>query len=359
MSLYVEMLCLVQSFTCLGAWQRRALALWCSGVILAETCQLAAVADALISTRFPSCDALVKRLSRFLSNPRISDDLLSQTWVQWVARRFSSPHWVILVDETKLSHHLSVMMVGLAYQGRAIPLLWRCYTVNHYPVEGQVGLIVELLTRLRLWLPDTIALTVQADCGIGTSPNLICQLDALGVMVLLRVQEQSRVRLRNGHVHEIAALVKPGETWCGRVEVFKNAGWLPLYVCLHWAVGCKRPWCLVTNSRWRRPTDYAMRAWHEQSFRDLKSFGFHWDTSHVWQPAAAHRLLFVLSLAYAWVLSQAECFTVPERLSPSRSAPRQSLFRRGLRWLRHQLRLSLLPRVYLDFYFRPDTPLLC
>lgn len=359
MVLYVEMLCLVQSFTCLGAWQRRALALWCSGVILAETCQLAAVADALISARFRSVEALVKRLSRFLSNPRISDELLSQAWVQWVARRFSSPHWVILVDETKLSNHLSVMMVGVAYRQRAIPLLWRCYLANQYPREGQVGLIVEMLTRLRLWLPDTIALTVQTDAGIGTSPTLIRALNRLDVMYLLRVQEQSRVRLRSGQVHDIASLVKPGETWCGRVEVFKNAGWLPLYVCLHWELGYKRPWCLVTRSRWRRPTDYAIRAWHEHSFRDLKSFGFHWDTSHVWQPAAAHRLLFVLSLAYAWVLSQAAFFTFPERISPSRSTPRQSLFRRGLRWLRHQLRLSLVPRVYLDLYFRPDTPLLC
>lgn len=359
MVLYVEMLHLVQRFTFLGAWQRRALALWCSGVILAETCQLSAVADALVCPRFPSSDALVKRLSRFLHNPRISDERLNQAWVQWVAHRFISPHWVVLVDETKLSNHLSVMMVGLAYRQRAIPLLWRCYLPKHYPAEGQVAMIEELIARLQLWLPDTIALTVQADCGIGTSPDLIRAFDRLGVMYLLRVQEQTRVRLRTGHVCHIASLVSPGQTWCGRVDVFKKAGWLTLYVCIHWEPGYQRPWCLVTNSRWRRPSDYALRGWHEQSFRDLKSFGFHWDTSHVWQPAAAHRLLFVLALAYTWVLSQANVFTSPERISPSRSAPRQSLFRRGLRWLRCQLRLSPLPRVYLDLYFTPDTPLLC
>lgn len=359
MSLYVEMLRLVQLFTGLGAWQRRALALWCSGVILAEGCQLSAVADALLCPKFPSVEALVKRLGRFLNNPRISDELLSQAWVQWVARRFDSLHWVIVVDETKLSTHLSVMMVGLAYRQRAIPLLWRCYHPKQYPAAGQVGLILEMLTRLRLWLPASIALTVQADCGIGTSPNLIRGLESLGVMYLIRVQEQTRVRFRNGQEQTIASLVKPGGTWCGHVEAFKKAGWLPLYVCVYWDAGCQRPWCLVTNSRWRRPIDYARRAWHEQSFRDLKSFGFHWEISHVWKPAAAHRLLFVLSLAYTWVLSQAECFTAPEKISPSRSHPRHSLFRRGLRWLRHQLRLSLLPTVYLDLYFRPDTPLLC
>ena len=359
MSLYAEILHLVQYFSFLGAWQRRALALWCCGVILAEACQLTTVADALLCREFPSSAALVKRLSRFLHNPRISDERLSQTWVQWVARRFTSSHWVVLVDETKLSTHLSVMMVGLAYRQRAIPLLWRCYQPKHYPPEGQVALIEELITRLRLWLPETIALTVQADCGIGTSPNLIRALDRLGVMYLLRIQEHTRVRLPDGQIRTVSSLATRGGTWCGRAEVFKKAGWLPLYVCVHWEAGYKRPWCLVSNSRWRTAADYAQRGWHEQSFRDLKSFGFHWDISHVWDPAAAHRLLFVLTLAYTWVLSQASCFTAPERVSPSRSAPRESLFRRGLRWLRQQLRLSLFPRVYLDLYFCPDPPLLC
>lgn len=359
MALYGQFLRLVQSFSCLGAWQKRALALWCCGVVLAEGCQGSAVADALVSVYPASAAALSKRLARFLSNPRISDELLSQAWVQWVAHRYARSHWVILVDETKLSDHLSVMMVGLAYRGRAIPLLWRCYRPTAYPAEGQVVLIVELLTRLRLLVPAEITLTVQADRGIGTSPDLIRDLQRLKLDFLLRVQGHTRLRLRNGRVHALASLVKPGETWCGRADVFKKAGWLPLYVRLEWRLGEKSPWCLVTHSRWCRSRDYALRAWHEQSFRDLKSFGFHWNASHVWQPPHAHRLLFVLSLAYTWLLSQAVLFTPEERLSPSRTAPRQSLFRRGVRWLRQQLRLTVSPPVYPDLYFPPDTPLLC
>lgn len=359
MSLYAQFLRLVQLFSGLGMWQKQAFALWCCGVMLAEGCQVSAVADALVSIQSARAEAVSKRLSRFLSNPRISDELLSKAWVQWIAQRYASRHWVVLVDETKLSNHLSVMMVGLAYEGRAIPLLWRCYTASAYPSEGQVALITELLTRLRLLVPMEITFTVQADRGIGTSPDLIRQLQALGMCFLLRVQGQTRLCLRNGRIHPLASLVKPGETWCGRGSVFKQAGWLPLYVRLEWRLGEKSPWCLVTNVLWLQSRDYALRAWHEQSFRDLKSFGFRWNASHVWHPAHAHRLLFVLALAYAWILSQAVLFTPQERLSPSRTAPRHSLFRRGLRWFRHQLRLVAIPPVYPDLYFRPDTPLLC
>lgn len=359
MSLYAQFLRLVQVFTSLGAWQKRAFALWCCGVILAESCQLSTVADALVSSGGVSAAAFSKRLARFLSNPRISDNLLSCAWVRWVAQTYPSAHWVVLVDETKLSHHLGSMMVGLAYRGRAIPLLWRCYHPTAYPPEGQVALITEMLTRLRLLVPPDIAFTVQADRGIGTSPDLIRELQRLRLDFLLRVQGQTRVRLRNGRVHALASLLKPGESWCGQGDVFKKAGWLRLYLRLEWRLGEKSPWCLVTNSPWRQSRDYARRAWHEQSFRDLKSFGFRWNASHVWHPAHAHRLLFVLTLAYTWVLAQAVLFTPEERLSPSRTAPRQSLFRRGLRWIRTQIQRTLIGFISPDLVFQPDPPLLC
>lgn len=357
--MYAHFLQLVQYFDFLGAWQRRALALWCYGIVLAEACQVGKVAEALLSEQQRSVEALIKRLSRFLSNPRISDELLSQAWVRWVAQQYGSRHWVILVDETKLGGHLTVMMVGVAYRQRAIPLLWRCYAPSAYPAEGQVALIGELLTRLRLLLPPSIALTVEADRGIGTSPDLIRLLEQTGWNYLLRVQGQVRLRFPNGQTHALSTLVKPGESWCGRAEVFKKAGWLRLYVRIEWRLGEKSPWCLVTNSPWHQAQDYALRAWHEHSFRDLKSFGFHWNDSHTWQPAHAHRLLFGLALAYSWVLSQAALFTPEERLSPSRTAPRLSLFQRGLRWFRRTLRRVMVNFGYPGLFFVPDTPLLC
>ena len=358
MELYRYFIELVAMFSFLGAWQRRGLALWCSGVVAAGHCQMPKVADALAACHMPSSDTLERRLKRFLSNPRISDEMMSQRWVQWVVENYSSAHWVILVDETRLGPHLRVMMVGLAYQGRAIPLLWRCYRPEAYPEQGQVDLIMELLMRLRLLVPDTIALTVQADRGIGTSPDLIRKLEAAALMYLLRVQGQVKLRLRNGQEHCLKSLVKPGEVWYGRAEVFKKAGWLTMYVCLDWRVGEQAPWCLVTNCRWRRSADYQQRAWHEHSFRDLKSFGFHWQQSHVWTPERAQRLLLILTLAYAWAISQAQLWTQPEPRSPSRRHPRQSIFRRGVRWIHQQMR-QRTPQLSPVFYLVPERVLLC
>lgn len=359
MILYGHFLHWLQIFNFLGAWQQRGLALWCCGVVLAQACHVSAVVDALLPLHPASSAALSKRLSRFLSNPRISDQQLTQVWIRWVAQHYREQGWVILVDETKLSNHLSVMMVALAYHQRAIPLLWRCYRPQAYPQEGQVALISELLACLRLLVPPEITLTVQADRGIGTSPALIKELQQLGLRYLLRVQGQTRLRLANRKIHTLASLVKPGEDWCGRAEVFKKAGWLRLYVRVYWRQGEASPWCLVTDTLWLQSHDYTVRAWHEHGFRDLKSFGFQWQRSQIWQPEHAHRLLFILTLAYTWVMIQALLHTNPERLSPSRSRPRESLFRRGLRWVRQQKAFRCPQPFYPDIFFSPLTPLLC
>lgn len=70
-----------------------------------------------------------------------------------------------------LSDHVSVMMVGVAYQGSAIPLVWRAYTVKDYPTEGQVGLLNGLLDQLRSLIPADQVVLLLADRGLGTSPS--------------------------------------------------------------------------------------------------------------------------------------------------------------------------------------------
>jgi hypothetical protein len=79
---------------------------------------------------------------------------------------------LILVDETKLSDPVAVMMVGLAYQSSAIPLIWRAYTPAECPEEGQVTLLNELLRQLQAFLPSDQAALLLADRGLGTSPQL-------------------------------------------------------------------------------------------------------------------------------------------------------------------------------------------
>jgi hypothetical protein len=113
---------------------------------------------------------------------------------------------------------------------------------------------------------------------------------------------------------------------------------------------------LVTNDPALSGAEYAMRYWQEASFRDLKSDGWHWQRSHVWQVDHAQRLLFILVLAYAWTLTHGTHLRLapPQIQALIQRGKRQtySLFRQGLRYIARLIHDH--QPLYLDLYFRPD-----
>jgi hypothetical protein len=315
----------------LGKWQAKGLALFSLGVIWSEHSTLTKVAEKL--GRFGHPDSLERRFQRWVSNPRIEVLACQRAWVRWVLKAFDHPRVTLLVDETKLGRHLSVMMVGVAYQHRCIPLVWRWYQRH----AGQVNLIRALLQVIADAVEFDHPPLVQADRGIGTSPALCRAVEALGWRYLFRVQNHTQVLTRPNHFVPLHRLVhKPGQQWSGYGVVFKKRGRLRAYVHVLWAKGQAEPWCLVTNDPLVVGDWYAVRVWQEEGFRDLKSGGWQWQRSRVWHPDHADRLLLVLALAYAWTLTHGTLVLHAPDLWPRVSRgtrKRFSVFRCGLRLL--------------------------
>ncbi|MBI5957475.1 MAG: transposase [Chloroflexi bacterium] len=315
----------------LGKWQVKGLALFSLGVIWAEHSALTKVAEKL--GRFGGPDSLERRFQRWLSNPRLDLMLCLKGWVRWVTSAYDHSRVVLLVDETKLGAHLSVMMVGLAYQQRCIPLVWRCYRTH----DGQVQLIGEMLAFIAAVGVFAYPPLVQADRGIGTSPALCQAVADLGWRYLFRVQNHTQVLTRQGQYVPLWRLVhRPGQQWFGHGVVFKKRGRLRAYVHVLWAPGQAEPWCLVANDPLTLGEHYTLRVWQEEGFRDLKSGGWQWQRSRVWQPDHAERLILVLALAYAWTLTYGTlALHSPDLLRRVTRGARKrfSIFRCGLRLL--------------------------
>lgn len=283
----------------LGKWQIKGLALFSLGVIGAEHSALTKVAEKLGAVG--KADSLERRFQRWLSNPRIDMEACWRGWIRWMVSAYEGQRLILLVDETKLGRHLSVMMVGIAYRQRCIPLVWRCYHQH----EGQVALIKGLLQRIAAAVDLEQPPVVQADRGIGTSPTLCQAVQALGWQYLFRVQNDTQVRTcqRRTFVPLQRLVQQPGQRWSGYGVAFKKRGRFLAYVYVLWAKGQEEPWCLIANDPLILGAEYALRVWQEESFRDLKSGGWQWQRSRVWQPDHANRLILVLALAYAWALS--------------------------------------------------------
>lgn len=356
--LYAGLISIVQNLKGLGYWQAVGMALFSMGVVLAESCQLTRVAEQLAA--WGSADSLERRFQRWIANPRLDMQVCSESWVKWVWSRFSSQEHIFLVDETTLSDHLGVLMVGLAYEGRCIPLVWRCYGAKNkigQEREGQVAMIVGMLTQLRSWLPAEATLLIQADRGIGNSSDLMRAVQQAGWWYLFRVKQASLYRAARPDVaRRLSSLVKPGESWSGRGWVFKQELQVRAHVLVVWRIDQKQPWCLVTNDPTLAAHDYGLRMWQEEGFRDLKSGGWRWNTSHVWQPSHAERLLLVLALAYTWVVSQETLIRDQPtllRLVQRGKAQRFSVFRRALRYIRRALAADL--SLLFDLRLCPST----
>lgn len=315
-----------------------ALASFSLGMAWAERCRLRSVAEALPHLGKP--DTVERRLQRFLANTHLDWQSCCVAWTRWVVDRLDHRgSMVLLVDETSLRDKMKVMVVAVAYRGRAIPLSWWCYRNDDWPM-GQVELVTTLLGWVRDALHDSKQppsdVLVEADRCIGTSPTLLRAIEEMGFYYLMRVQRTVKLRLETGE--EIAfgdTLTKPGKRWSGRVHAFKAHGWLPCWAVSGWGKSHEQPWLLLTNHPQAGPRWYALRMWEELSFRDLKSSGWEWKRSRVYKPEHANRLWLLMTMAYGWVLTVGtQVIQNPKRrkLMCRGKKWRYSVFQLGLRW---------------------------
>ncbi len=342
----------VQERLGLGYWQALVLAGMSLAVIEGRDCTLSTIAERL--GVLGKADSVERRIQRWVANPRLEVAACQVAWVKWVLDSVgvsSGGEMTVLVDETKLGDHLSIMMVGLAYEHRCLPLVWRAYPPKAWP-EGQVSLIINLLKRLKSALPAGVSVTVQADRGIGTSPTLVKGVVALNWHYVFRIQGSTHFQNAQTPDSQVQSLIRRGEkpvTLSG--QVFKDAGWLDTHLRLIWAQAYDEPWCLISDVQATTGYEYAQRNWQEQGFRDLKSGGWRWNHSQVWQGDHAERLLLVLALAYLLTLSVGwRTVTDPDLLPSITRGHRQrwSLFRLGLRLWAALRRLAQPIRCFLD-----------
>jgi hypothetical protein len=347
-------------FGCLKKWQAIGLAMLSFGIVLLRGCSLSQVAEEL--SGIGKISSLEKRLKRWVSNPRIDVMICCEAWMGWVWRQYDAQRPILLVDETKLGDRIGVMMVSLAFQQRAIPLVWRCYVANDadaYPQQGQVLLVWQLLARVLSVIPLACRPVVQMDRGLAHSSAMLKALNNLGVTYLVRVKGAAIFTSRRGHHQALKEMIKCGEALKASGYLFRGHKQVKVIVHLVWMPVQREAWYLVTNDKDLPAPLYARRMWQEESFRDLKSGGWQWEGSHITCPYRMERLILALALAYAWMLTlgafafHADADT--QRCIGSRDDfKRLSIFRLGLRFFKH-FSASTPHRLFVGLFF-PHPP---
>jgi hypothetical protein len=316
---------------------KRAVIEFSRGVVLARSRHIRKVAGCVGG----KADSQRRRLQRFVGREQPMSDFFSG-WTHSLLRTVKLKRVVLIVDETKLRAEWGVMVVGLAFHRRCIPLAWEVYRANSstgYPAEGQVALILRLLSAVQRGVPPGLPVLVLADRGIGTSPALMRGVMAMEWCFLFRVTKQSKVIVSDGTTLTFYDQVtQRGETYAASGVVFKKRGRIPAQLRVLWGSAAQDKWALVTNDPDATGWEYAQRMWIEEAFRDLKSHG--WHVEDVWLPTPERvaRLWILLVVAYAWMLLIGHALltrgllSAPKRRQDGSYGPQWSLFREGWRW---------------------------
>jgi hypothetical protein len=281
-------------------------------------------------------------IRRFLSDDRITPEAAYAPLVRATLAGWPSEVCLLIVDLTSLKDRLWRLQVSLAYHGRSIPLSWELY-----PGAGleEGATLAELFTKAldaaQAVLPPGKLVIVLLDRGF-VSPQLWDAITQRGWHPVLRALRSVRLRTADGREQAVGELVTvPDEVVTVAGAVFKKAKWRAASVTGVRRDGQQEAWLVLSDlpPSEQRLAEYAIRMHIEQSFRDDKRHGWHWESSRITQLARASRLLLLLHLATLWCLSLgAVAMTTghaPRWIRPSR--PEWSLFRIGLTWLREAL----------------------
>lgn len=330
--------------------QRRNLALVVTGLFLSLSIHLSKIVrEWPVAGKVPS---LTNRLRRFLSNERIE----VQAWYQPIAhillQVFAQKRLRLVVDTTKVGFNHTLLMIGLAYRKRTLPLIW-----SIHPGKGGTILLehqLALFRRLCPLIPRRAEVWVLGDSGFENVP-LLRWIRRQGWHLVIRQRGNLLVwQAAHGWRRINAIPLQPGQTrTVGWVRLTKrhNAGWY--WLLLHWAKDEEKPWYLVSDQSDRKELLrlYRVRMWIEEMFGDMKGHGFDLEATHLRHADRIARLLLAVCITFVWLITLGSWVVKRglRHLIDRKDRRDKSYFRLGLDWLKRSQRLGEPVRLH----FRP------
>ena len=273
------------------------------GLYKAESVHLSKVARKLpIRAKKLSLD---KRLRRFLDNGAVRvREWYRPVVAELLAAASSGGQIHLLIDSSKVGFGHRLLMVGIAYRRRALPLVWTWVrsSKGHSTTRKQV----ELLEYVHDLIPEGVKVSLVGDCEFR-STLLIEYLDFWKWDYALRQPQQYLVMTFGQTLwRRLDSLgLQPGMImWWGRV-VLTQASAYPTNLVLYWKRGEKEPWYLATNLPGAQATLmlYRRRMWLEEMFGDMKGHGFDLEATHLRHFLRLSRLTLAVCLLYLWLVA--------------------------------------------------------
>ena len=241
----------------------------------------------------------IKRVDRFVGNPRIEPLQAMEGLIRWLAR----PRQRLLVSLDWVDiRHFQCLVLAARLRGRAIPLLWAVYRYEDV-YRSQNNLEYGLLRAFRPFVPESTAVTILADRGFGRAEMAReCQTNHFHYIIRIEPKVFIRSRLFTGRLSAFA-LERGHSRWLRDVWYRKTQP-VQQHVAIIWPPEQEGPWYLMTDVAHLKAKllsqVFARRMTIEEYFRDAKSKrnGFALRLIQIKDSQRLSRFLLILAIAY-------------------------------------------------------------
>jgi len=245
----------------------------------------------------------IKRVDRFIGNPRIEPAEGMRGMVEWLAR----PRQQLLVSMDWVDiRSFECLVLAARVRGRAIPLLWAVYREPDL-YRSRNNLEYGLLKVFRTMVPDSTRVVILADRGFGRT-EMARECQELHFNYLIRIRPDVYVRSPEFTGKLLDLPIRPGSQKMLRNVWYRKQKPVRQHVAVVWSCDRREPWFLMTNLPRLGPIRltkiFARRMTIEEYFRDAKSKrnGFALRLTMIQSPERLARLLLILALIYLLLL---------------------------------------------------------
>jgi hypothetical protein len=316
------------------------LAMMISGIVMGRKAQLSAMSSEIpTETKEKSIEMQMRRWVK----EEIDVEAVYMPFAQQILEALSHLPLVLVMDGSQAGRGCMVLMVGVLYQKRALPIAWLVYKgkKGHASAERHI----QALEKMTPLLPAGSEVVLLGDAEYDTTEMIAWVEKNTTWQYVLRTSPQ--IYAQAGQVNQP---IRDYPLERGKIFHFHEAGFtqtteLTLNVIGWWASRYEEPIFLVTNihNAYQACRYYRRRFRIETFFSDQKSRGFHIHKSHLADPARLSRLLIAACLAYVWMICQGLQIIASNQTALIDRSERvdKSLFRLGIDWIKYALKYHL------------------
>ena len=327
------------------------LAMMVTGIVISRNAQLSQM-----SAEVPgkAKDKSVEmRLRRWVKQEKIDADVIYMPFARQLLTALAGSPLVLVMDGSQAGRGCMVLMVGVLYKKRALPIAWVTYKGKKGHTTGQRH--IQVLEKVLPLLPDGSEVVLLGDAEYDTTEMLIWLREKTHWQYVLRTSPQIYVQEGQNSQPIGAYPLARGQIFHRSQVGFTQEAAVLLNLIGWWGSRHEDPIFLVTNlpNAYQACRFYRRRFQIETFFSDQKSRGFNIQKSHLSDPARLGRMLIAACLAYIWMIWQGLWVIASKNNGLIDRTDRidKSLFRLGLDWIKHALKNNL--HIEPTFLFQP------